>query len=77
MSHAFCGCLSDQAANSWVDKCRHSIGSGQDFDFFSYMRESLEEDCSHVVGLSLPIWTIIIFSLLLSWVVGKCPGKLR
>ena len=34
------------------------------------MRESLEEDASHLVGLSLPIWSIIIASLLLSWAVG-------
>ncbi|KAK9807309.1 hypothetical protein WJX73_000139 [Symbiochloris irregularis] len=48
----------------------HSIGTKSEFDFFGYMRESLEEDLSHLVGLSLPIWFIIVVSILLSWVLG-------
>ena len=49
----------------------HRIGHSHDFDFFAYLRESLEEDCSQLVGLSVPIWSIIIISLLLSWAVGE------
>lgn len=50
--------------------CRHYIGHRYDFDFVGYMRESIEEDFSRLVGLSVPIWLIIVLSLLLSWAVG-------
>ena len=51
--------------------CRHNIGSSYDFDFASYLRESLEDDYSSLVGLSTPVWLIIVGSLLLSWVLGE------
>lgn len=63
--------LSPQLARACTPApCRHSIGSKSEFDFFGYARESLEEDLSHLVGLSLPIWFIIVISILLSWVLG-------
>lgn len=58
------------ATMSRTAACRHSIGSSHDFDFIAYLRDSLEDDYAQLVGLSVPVWLIIVLSLLLSWALG-------
>ena len=49
-----------------VDVCH----AGAAFDFAAYMRQSMEEDYAHLVGLGLGMWLFLIAFVLLSTVLG-------
>lgn len=56
------------AANNLTrPRARHA---GAAFDFGAYMRQSMEEDYAHLVGLGLGMWLFLIAFVLLSTVMG-------
>jgi hypothetical protein len=44
--------------------------AGAQFDFMSYMTNSMEEDFAHLVGLGLAMWLFLIVFVLLSARLG-------